>query len=103
MVLGTAESALFVRASAPLVVVMKHPEPHHHLNPGVQVILRPLGELQGKTATELMEMIVPTISKVMADFEVVEKIQESRVGESPAAFMKAKYTAKTRRVRLLKP
>jgi hypothetical protein len=82
------------RASAPLVVVMKHPEPHDDLNPSVQVIVRPLGELQGKSATALMEIIVPTLSRVMANFETVQPIQETKVGGLPAAYTKAKYMVK---------
>jgi hypothetical protein len=88
------EEQIKKRASAPLVVVLKHPEPHDDLNPSAQVILRPLGELQGKSATELMEIMVSTISRIMVDFEVVEKIQETKVGGIPAAFVKAKYKAK---------
>jgi hypothetical protein len=86
------EAQIRQRASAPLVVILKHPEPHDDLNPSVQVMVRPLGQLEGKSAMELMRLVVPTIQRAMADFAFVEQIQETKLGGMPAAFMKAKYT-----------
>lgn len=87
------EAQIRQRASAPLVVILKHPEPHDDLNPSFQVMLRPVGQLEGKSATELMRLVVPTIQRAMADFSFVEEIREVRIGQMPAAYMKAKYTA----------
>lgn len=86
------EKQIRQRANAPLVVVLKHPEPYDDLNPSTQVIVRPLGQLEGKTAVELMRFVVPTIQRAMADFTFVEHVQETKVDEMPAAYMKAKYT-----------
>jgi len=70
----------------------KHGEPYEDLNPSVQVMFRPLGQLQGKSAVELMKMFVPTIQRTMADFEFVEKIQETIAADREAASAKLKYT-----------
>jgi hypothetical protein len=86
------EAQIRQRANAPLVVITKHPEPHDDLNPSTQVMVRPLGQLEGKSAVELMRLIVPGIQRAMADFTFVEAIQETKVGGMPAAYMKAKYT-----------
>lgn len=86
------EAQVRQRASAPLVVMLKHPEPHDDLNPSVQVMVRPLGQLEGRSAIELMRLVVPTIRRAMADFSLVEEIQETTVGQMPAAYMKARYT-----------
>lgn len=86
------EEQIRQRANAPLVVIMKHPEPYDDLNPSVQVIVRPLGELAGKSAVELMRYVVPALQLAMADFTFVEEIQEADVGGRSAAYTKAKYT-----------
>lgn len=80
------------RASAPLVVIMKHQEPYEDLNPSAQVVVRPLGQLAGKTAVELLRLVVPSIQRAMADFAFVDPVRETTVGERPAATMKATYT-----------
>ena len=86
------EELIKQRASAPLVVVTKHQEPHDDLNPSVQVIMRPLGQLEDRSAVELMGMVVPTLQRAMADFTFVEQVKQTKVGEVPAAYLKAKYT-----------
>ena len=86
------EEAVRQRANAPLVAIMKHVEPYDDLNPSVQVILRPLGTLAGKSAVELMKLAILPLQQAMADFQFVEPIQKTTVGGKPAAFMKAKYT-----------
>lgn len=86
------EELIKQRASAPLVVVTKHQEPHDDLNPSVQVMMRPLGQLEGRSAVELMGLVVPSLQRAMADFTFVEKVKETKVGEVSAAYLKAKYT-----------
>lgn len=78
------------RANAPLVVILRHPEPYDALNPSLQVMVRPLGQLEGKSALELLRLVIPTLQRAMADFAFAEPIREMKVGGMPAAFMKAK-------------
>ena len=80
------------RASAPLVVILKHPEPHDDLNPSFQVMIRPLGQLQGRKPIELMELVASTLRPAMKDFEFVQPAQELEIHGLPAARMKAKYS-----------
>jgi hypothetical protein len=80
------------RASAPLVVILKHPEPHDDLNPSVQAMIRPLGQLQGRKPIELMELVASTLRQAMKDIEFVQPAQELEIQGLPAAWMKARYT-----------
>jgi len=86
------EEQMRQRASAPLIAIMKHVEPYDNLNPSAQVLLRPLGQLEGKSALELMNIIIPSTQRAMVDFQFVEEIQERVVGGQKAAYAKSKYT-----------
>ena len=89
------ERQMKAQANPPLAVVMKHPEPYPDVNPSFQVGLRPLGPLEGKTATEILGLIVPTLEKAHADFRIVTPISESMVGGLAAARVSIHYTLKT--------
>ncbi len=96
------EQQIRQKANAPLVVIQKHREPYDDLNPSAQVMVRPLGQWEGRTALELMRLVVPTLQRAMADFAFVEQVREATVGGMPAAFMKAKYTVTNREGREFK-
>jgi hypothetical protein len=80
------------KASTPLVVITKHPEPHDDLNPSTQVILRPIGQMQGQPPVELLRMATANLERGLKDFTFVDPVKETKVGGLPAATMKAKYT-----------
>jgi len=86
------EEQIRQRASAPLIAILKHKEPYDDLNPSVQVLLRPLGQLEGKTPLELMNIVIPSIQRAMVDFQFVDEIRETIVGGQKAAYTKSKYT-----------
>ena len=86
------EEQMRQRASAPLIAIMKHEEPYDDLNPSVQVLLRPLGQLEGRSALELMNIVIPSMQRAMVDFQFVEEIRETVVGGQKAAYTKSKYT-----------
>ena len=44
-------------ATAPLVAMMKYPEPFDDVNPSFKANIKPLGQLKGKTAIELMAVV----------------------------------------------
>jgi hypothetical protein len=83
------------QANPPLAVVMKHAEPYPDINPSFQVGLRPLGTLQGKSAKELVEVVLSGMSKMFADFKVVSPATETEVGGLPAARASIHYTLNT--------
>ena len=88
------EQQIRERANAPLIVILKHQEPYDDLNPSVQVQLRPLGQLEGKSAVEMLNIILPTLQRAVTDFTIIEPIKEATVGGQKAAYMKSKYSVK---------
>jgi len=89
------ERQVKTQANPPLAVVWKHPEPYPDVNPSFQVGLRPLGTLEGKSARELIDIVLPTMAKMQADFQLVEPAAEITVGGLPAARASFHYTLKT--------
>jgi hypothetical protein len=89
------EQQMKAQANPPLAVVSKHPEPYPDINASFQVGLRPLGTLEGKSATELLEVILPTLEKAYSDFRIVAPVAETQVGGLPAARISIHYTLKT--------
>jgi hypothetical protein len=79
------EKQMRERATPALVAAMRHPEPHPDLNPSFQVGLRPLGDLEGRTARQVLDLILPGLQRVFADLRVVEPVREQVVGGLPAA------------------
>ena len=77
------------RATAPLFVFSKYPEPFPRLNPTVQVVLRPRPASLPATATALLAIATDTLRKAFPDFAFVEPIRDTRVSGLPAAYMKA--------------
>lgn len=80
------------RASKPLAVILKHPQTYDDLNPTVQVTMRPLGQLEGKSAVELMHLAIPSLQRGMSDFSIIDQPKETKVRHLPAAYLKAKFT-----------
>jgi hypothetical protein len=85
------QKAIRQSASAPLFVFTRYPEPHDNLNPSIQVALRPLGPLAGKTPVEILEVAVEPLKKAFTDFRLLSEISATTVGGMPAASMKATY------------
>ncbi len=80
------------RAQLPLVAITRYAEPYNDLNPSVQVILRPLGELQGKPPVELLDILMGGFEQVFADFTVQEQPGKTTVGRLNAAQARIAYT-----------
>ncbi len=92
---GELEQAIRERASLPLVVAAKYPEPHGSLNPTVQVGVRPLGGLAGRPATEILALVVGSLQSGFSDFQLVTPVSEARISGLPAAHLVATYTINT--------
>ena len=82
-------------ATTPLLVVSRHEEPYDKLNPTIQLLLRPAGPLEGKTGTEILQLVVPTLQAQFADFETVEGIHQIEVSGQPGARLTIRYTLVT--------
>lgn len=89
------QKAIAQSASAPLFVFTRHAEPYDSLNPSIQVALRPLGPLVGRSAVEIMQVAVEPLRKAFKDFRLVSEISATTVSGLPAAYMKGAYTLVT--------
>jgi len=94
--LGDDELAAgFQRATAPLFVFSKYPEPHPALNPTVQVVLRPAPASLGSSPTAILKATIATLQQAFPDFRLVDPVQPTNVSGLAAAYMKATYTLRT--------
>jgi len=89
------QQAIQQSASAPLFVFTRYLEPHDSLNPSIQVGLRPLGPLVGRTPVEIMQLVVEPLKKAFKDFRFVSEISATTVSGMSAAHVKAAYTLVT--------
>jgi hypothetical protein len=90
------ETAVLELASAPLVVIAKHPEPYDNLNPSLQVLVRSLPEaMAAMSAEQILQAVIPTLQQNFADFRIEQDIQATKVAGRAAADFVARYTVAT--------
>ena len=78
-------------STAPLVAMMKYPEPFDDVNPSFKVNLKPYGELRGKSPTEIISLFVPQFSKMFKDFSLVQPPTEAVVSGIKSGYMRMNY------------
>jgi hypothetical protein len=83
------------RATAPLFVFAKYPEPFNGINPTVQVVLRPTPASLGPSPTGILQASISTLQRAFPDYRQIEPVRSGIVGGKAAAFMKAAYTLPT--------
>jgi hypothetical protein len=66
-------------STAPLVAMMKFPEPFDDVNPSFKVNIKPYGELAGKSSTEILSLFVPQLEKMFKDFSLVQPPTDAMV------------------------
>jgi hypothetical protein len=77
----------------PVFVFTRYPEPHPEgLNPSVQIILRPLGQMAGRTPNAIMEVSIEPLKKAFPDFHFTSEIKAATIGGQAGSSMKATYT-----------
>lgn len=86
------QAAMLKYATVPMVSMMKYPEPYDDINPSFKVNIRPLGQLRGKTAVELVNVIVPSLQKAFKDFEVAQPATAVEVSGLKAAYVRFNYS-----------
>lgn len=79
-------------ATAPLVAMMKYPEPFDDLNPSFKVNIKPLGLLKGTDPKKIMELILPQFQQMFQDFNLVQPPTDTTVSKLPAAYMRIHYS-----------
>lgn len=83
------------RGTPPLAAAMRYPEPHPDLNPSFQIGLRPLGALEGKSAREILELLLPGFLLMADDVRIVRPAEELSISGLPAARAGLEYTLRT--------
>jgi len=79
-------------AAAPLVVITKFTEPYDDLNPSLKVSIKPYGTLKGKTPAQILDLILPTLSKAFKDFALADEPAEVEMFGIKSAHMGIEYT-----------
>lgn len=86
------QEAMQKYATAPLVVIMKYPEPYDDLNPSLKVNIRPLGQFKGADPRQIMSFILPQLQRSFRDFVVVQEPVAAKVSGMDAAYMQVNYS-----------
>jgi hypothetical protein len=89
------QAAMLKYATVPMVAMMKYPEPYDDINPSFKVNIKPLGQLQGRTAVELVGMILPQLQKAFKDYQLVQPPVETEVSGLKAAYARINYSLET--------
>ncbi len=79
-------------STAPLVAMMKHPEPFDDLNPSFKVNIKPLGQFKGSDPKQILHMLVPQFEKMFQDFSLVQPPKEVKVAGLDAAYIRINYS-----------
>lgn len=79
-------------STAPLVAIMKYPEPYEDLNPSFKVNIKPLGKLKGTEPKNILSLIIPQFEKMFQDFNLVQPPTDTKVAGLDAAYMHINYS-----------
>ncbi len=86
--------AMVKYSTAPLVAMMKYPEPFDDINPSFKVNIKPLGQLKGADPKKILGLILPQFEKIFQDFKLVQVPKDIKVSGHNAAYMKINYSMK---------
>ena len=79
-------------ATAPLVAMMKYPEPYDDLNPSFKINIKPLGRLKGIDGKAIVALILPQFQKLLQDYELVQEPVEKEISGLKAGYARLNYT-----------
>jgi hypothetical protein len=79
-------------ATAPLVAMMKYPEPFDDLNPSFNVKIKLLGQLKGIDAKQIISLILPQFKKMFKDYKMIQEPTDTEVSGVKAAYTRFNYS-----------
>jgi hypothetical protein len=79
-------------ATAPLVAMMKHPEPFDDLNPSLKVNVKPFGQLKGTDPKQILSMVSVQFASIFKDYEVVEAPTDTQVSGIKSGYLRFNYS-----------
>lgn len=84
--------AMLKYSTAPLVSMMKHPEPFDDLNPSFKVNIKPFGDLKGSDPKQILTAISFHFKNVFKDLEIVETPTDRLVSGIVSGYMKINFS-----------
>lgn len=78
-------------STAPLVVIMKHPEPFDDINPSFKMNLKPLGNLPTEDPKAIISLLLETLRRQLNDLELIIPPKEVTVAKLKASYIKVHY------------
>jgi hypothetical protein len=78
-------------STAPLLAMLKHPEPFEDLNPSFTIKVRSLASLPSAEPLAILNGILPTLQKSFGDLKIVDGPKEIKISGHQAGYMKVNY------------
>ncbi|MDO8441904.1 MAG: hypothetical protein Q7S97_12020 [Polaromonas sp.] len=79
-------------STAPLVAMMKHPEPLDDLNPSFKVQIKPFGQLKGTDPKQILTMVSGQMRNAFKDFSITQAPTDTILAGIPSAYMRIDYS-----------
>ena len=79
-------------STAPLVAMMKHPEPFDDLNPSFKVQTKPFGQLKGMDPKQILAMVSGQMKSAFRDFSIAQAPTDAVVSGIKSAYMRINYS-----------
>jgi hypothetical protein len=79
-------------ATAPLVAMMKYPEPFNDLNPSLKVNVKPFGQLKGIDPKQILTMVSGQFGNIFKDYQVVEGPKDAEVSGIKSGYLRFNYS-----------
>ncbi len=79
-------------AIKPLVTMMKYHKNYNDLNPAVQVVIKPLGQLKTLGVNKIMSLILPQYKKMFNKYKLVQPPTEVMVSGLKTSYARINYS-----------
>ena len=79
-------------ATAPLVAMMKYPEPFDDLNPSLKVNVKPFGQLKGIDPKQILSMVSVQFASIFKDYQLVEGPSDREVSGIKSGYLRFNYS-----------
>lgn len=79
-------------ATAPLVAMMKYPEPFDDLNPSLKVNVKPFGPLKGIDPKQILSMVSAQFAGIFKDYKLVEGPVDTEVSGMKSGYLRFNYS-----------
>ncbi len=79
-------------ATAPLVAMMKYPEPFDDLNPSLKINVKPFGQLKGIDPKQILSMVSGQFANIFKDYKLVEGPSDTEVSGIKSGYLRFNYS-----------